>query len=787
MADFVATDEKSAAPKVRFSEDVEVFSPEEVKKKGEKVRKQRNSRRKNAITKAQENEKQRHQENFEFIQRFADQLTPKILAAEVKQYVSEDMEEIGIKEQISGVPNNGQVPFTPISYCKDCVDRIAAYFSDENVAKNILKNDDDEGQVYIKDVKKLAILFLDVQKLHFYDHVTVEAFNSNAMKRGGPTYSIPLSMACLADAAGDLHEKLAGKETVCAAFSTGLAIQYGTSELTASSENSFKTHKQLLEENVDLDTIRSGCWCLKSDEWLMERVAAERKMERLLQKRNKKNNARGLAWEQVNKNCNWGNDDVSETGNDEVKEEEEKEVKGEEIESEEKRMEEVDEADVSGNQEDEEKEVKGEEIESEEKRKEEVDEAEKYSEEEDEENSEGVIFEQPEDVEDDDFRPRNIVQPVEKEEDFDNERWSNIRTTSSCLALCRHAPSCVVNAINKARILESLMLVRLPREEKEGIASITPGEYFAVVAHPNRSLIFSLGSTVYEAMARECDDHWNNASSHKSDDDDLSFIQSPGNTTAKVYTTVHTVAAPVFRSAPVCHINQQNKYGYYKTFRICIPGNFSGYYNDTSIDWRSELYSCITFSAAEAECRGDKKSYYSLLGEDEGIAAWPDQKPIWVEGGIVLDDSGDMSGNYLTFKGVKEDKTAVVAYANMRNLTSVINNLKEIIGELLTGTFKKQLVELKMLDIEITQTEEAAAAEGGELTVHETQYLNDMHTNMIQNAKFTAQSIDRYGKCLKSLERDLGTMNKYLSYNLKGYTGAAAVAYPKPDVFAYYL
>lgn len=735
MADFDG-DTTCTTSTVRFSDTVSFLDDDPEKKIPANAKKQRISRRErrnNEIVqqKAQKDTKIKLHENFEIIKSFADQLTPERLAREVRYY--ERME--GIENLINGVPNNGEAPFSPISYCSDCVKRISTYFKDENLAKTILKNDDDgiEHQVYIKDIEKLATLFLNVQCLHFYDHVTVEAFNDYAMKRGGSKYGIPLSIACLADAAnggsGHLYEKLAGKETVCAAFSTGMVMQY--CDLT-SEENSFKTHKQLLKENVDLDTIRNGCSCLKSDGWLKKRVIAERKMEKIMETNNK-----NIFWKKLNmskKNWNLEDCDSSFEESEEETDEEEKD--------------------------------------------DEFDEKEKNSNE--EEKTEKHLFSEVED----DFRPGNLVQPVEKEEDFDNQRWSHMRTTSSCLALCRHAPSCVVNAINKVRVLESLMLVHCKNEE-EGVASTTPEEYFTVIAKPNGALIFSLGATVYEALARQSDNLWNVGGTAWSSKD---VGEKDDMAAAKVYTTVHTVAAPIFGSVPVCHIDQQNQYGYYKTFRICIPGNFSGYYNDTSIGWRSELYSRITCSAAETECRGDKKSHYSILEEDEEFVAWPRPKLIRIEGGIVYDDSGDKSGNYLYNEigsDASDERTAAIAYANMRNLTAVLKNLKELVTELLTGPFKKYLVELKTLDIERAQAEEAAR---GDMTVHETQHLNDIRTNIIQNIKSTAQTIEKYGNCLKYLERNLGTMNKYLSYNLKGYTAAVAASRPDTDdVYAFYV
>lgn len=419
------------------------------------------------------------------------------------------------------------VSFSPVVFCSDCVDRITSYFKDE--------------EMEIEEIRKLVTLFLHTQRLYYFDHVTLEAFNDRAMKRGGSTYNMPLSMACLRDEVeegSNIYEELAGKEVVCAAFSTGVILR----------TNNSQTHKQLLEDNVDPNLIRSGCSCLKSDEWLKNRATIVRKI---------KKTKKMMSWDSLFDNKikrNWEDDDEQEY-----------------VVSEEKEV-------------------------------------------------------------DDDFRPGNLLAAIRPGQDC--------TATSSCLALCRHDSSCLVNETNKARVLHSLMLLN----SKNGVT---------IVLRPNSCLIFSIGATVYEALARQCGDNAN----------------------AKVYTTVHTMVAPLSaaRTAPAC--NLENSYGFYKTFRI--PGNFSGRYSDTSIGWRSELYPRILSSAAITECRGGKKSHDSLLKAD-GFVAWPRSKPITVKGGIVYDDSGDTSGNYLTNGSERSpsERIVVTAQANVTNRTAALQNIK---------------------------------------------------------------------------------------------------------------
>ena len=717
-----------ASPTVTFSNKPKVLYPVPASSS-------RQQRRRTAQQKLRDDA--RLQQNIERIKGYADQLTPQNLIIEVNRYVRENLEEQEINKQISGVPDNGQVFQTwPVSYCTDCVDTIASYFKDEDLAKCILKDDDDadegiEEPVLIKDVNKLATWFLTTQNYNFYDHVTVEAFNDKAMESGGTLHDIPLNVACLLDAAVEngLYEQLAGKETLCAAFSTGVAMQCGISDSTESSENNFKTHKQLLTENVDPNTISSGCSCLKSTKWLKKRISDERKMKKLMPRGEKGHYWR---WMSSGKMTTWTDDDSSSCADsDEQEDDSEKKDSNEETA--------------------------------------------KCSDEEDSDSEVEVVFEQR--VKDyDEFRPGNLVQRVEKEEDFDNTRWSDMRTTSTCLALCRHTHACVVNSVNKKRVLDSLLLARLTENNENRdttIASTTPGEYFTMIIQPMSFLMFSLGATVYEAMARRVDDSYD------------TWGPEMRKTIAKVYATVHTVAIPFFRSAPVCYIDQQNKYGYYKTFRIRVPGNFSGCYNDPSIGWRSELYSRIVNSAVRAECGGHKTPRSSF-----SKSPWQTQKPIKIEGGLVYDHSGDMSGNYLTYNIAgfgEEEQTAIAAYANMMNLTAVHKAMAErVFGDLLTVKFKQLLVEAKTIDIERTQKEQEAEGEQRP-TVHEIQNLITIHTNLIKKIKFMAETIRIYNRCLKYLEIDLGTMNKHLSCNLKGYAALAPKLYANSNFYSYYV
>ena len=165
----------------------------------------RRNRRNNSAARLREQqlaeEKARHQarkvqQNIEKVKEFSQQLTPSALASFVKQYVANDLKELGIRQPLPGVPINGQAPVFPVSYCDGCIETIASYFENENMAGKVVNAEEmseGEGKVFIedKDRKKLATLFLLSLRLHFYDHVTVQAFNSRAMEQGGALYGVP--------------------------------------------------------------------------------------------------------------------------------------------------------------------------------------------------------------------------------------------------------------------------------------------------------------------------------------------------------------------------------------------------------------------------------------------------------------------------------------------------------------------------------------------------------------------------------------------------------------------
>ena len=610
---------------------------------------------------------------------FMEQLTSEKIATELEKHQPEDV-ETKKREQIFDVPNNGQVPFFPVSYCNECINRICAYLENENMADNIMKDDDDKEveEIRIENVKKLVVSFLNHQKLYFYDHVTVEAFNNEAMERGGSKYGIFLSRL----AYGDLYEKLAGKANVCATFSTGMVMQYD--------KKNPNTHDQLLEENVDLNT----CSCFKRSD-----------------RKNKRKNE---------------TETKSEEGEEE-EEEEEEEDSGAEIKS------------MSSDEDEKENDetVIGAEIKS-------------MSSDEDEKENDEIQL-----VDDREFRPRNFI-PSTK----DIDQWKNARTTSSCLALCRHTLSCPVNVINKKRIMNSLMLIRSHENEfdKNNIASTKPGKYFNVISHPDNAVVFSLGATIYETTV-----HPDSKSYIFQSDDDNDYDSK---VLAKVYTTVNTVASPFFENTPMCHIEHQNNYGFFKTFRIFIPSNFSGYYNDPSVDWRSKLYSNLTSSIAQTEARrGNLKP------------------PLRIRNSVV--SGGTRGGNYLSFMSNNRygsyqlENLTVTAYTSMRSLATLLENMKDNQTNFIVK-FRNLLVELEAVNIEEDDVKT------NNTTKEETlQYLKDAREAFTTEAKFTAQVIGKYEKCMTFLQRDLGVMNKYMSQNLFGFTKLATTL--NDNLFGRYL
>nr|BDT63053.1 MAG: wsv260-like protein [Trachysalambria curvirostris nimavirus] len=384
----------------------------------------------------------------------------------------------------------------------------------------------------------------------------------------------------------------------------------------------------------------------------------------------------------------------------------------------------------------------------------------------------------PDDI---DFRPKRSLPVVSTAEEFDNDEWADLRASSLCLSLCRHSAECSVNDTNRSKLINSVLLVRLPpteENEKIGIASpSTAGEeVFGVAASPDNPIMFSLGSTTYEStnghIYHKCDPWGDDNQSIRSSDyghhgytkkksGRRIFLQQP---TAKVHTVVHTVAAPFFKSGPISNIDHSNDYGFYKTFRVVLPGDFTGQYNDKSLDWRSQLYTNMTMTLARRECAWPGKEHGNVL-PGKINDSWLDLRNRGVLNiNVVSDDSGDLSGNYL--RAIREDrgKDDIAAHLACINVLDAETNLNTLAGKLqdiLDGPLKEVVVELERNRQMSLSTETPA-------TTHESQQLATEERLLYGKLRLCSQNYNTWRRGLRTLQLDIAATKSQIEQNLKG-------------------
>ena len=245
------------------------------------------------------------------------------------------------------------------------------------------------------------------------------------------------------------------------------------------------------------------------------------------------------------------------------------------------------------------------------------------------------------------------------------------------------------------------------------------------------------------------------------------------NVTAKAYTTVQTIAAPFYKPGSLSNIHLTNENGQLRTFKIPLPGNFTGTFRDDSIQWRSTIYSALTRSAVIDECTGNQKSKeptVSKWGDSFFISSWPLPDVVKVTAGLVYDNSGDMTGNYLSYKlrsttSNDEVNPAVTAYKALNNLCANRNVLQVTITELLMGPFRNTLLALN----QVLADEKLSSGSGASITSHETQKMKSLQSDIYEKAEIIAHNVDRHFKSENQLERDIATMQKHMSLYLKDF------------------
>nr|AYV99380.1 WSSV057 [White spot syndrome virus] len=376
---------------------------------------------------------------------------------------------------------------------------------------------------------------------------------------------------------------------------------------------------------------------------------------------------------------------------------------------------------------------------------------------------------------DNSFRPSaSVTKYPQSEEEMDVSLLSKNRSTPVCLSLCRHSSGCITNSFNMSTILKSLKLFPAGTEAAEDCVHIEStkkkdededeedqgldlqnSQYYSVLVDVDNLIIFSMGSTTYESSMVEVDydkSFWSSFDKSvkpycESKKSALINALCEDNVTAKVYATVHTLAIPFCESMPINHINNTTPYGSYKTFRISLPGNFSGQHNDINNNWRSDMYTKMVENLLKREVVENKTHSRRYV------------RNLIVDGGV-----GENSGNYLKVHENNEDifgsieansmsaKTAAAAFKNVAKKCDLIQTTT---NDILTGPFKQYLIDYKYNSARKNIIMEPC--EGDETTAHEMKRAQDAYKQALHRAKITASSISLRGIWHEMITRDMNT------------------------------
>nr|BDT63112.1 MAG: wsv260-like protein [Sicyonia whispovirus] len=697
---------------------------------------------------------------------------------------------------LSGVPGGVEGPLTPTAYCSECVSTVASYLSGHNILDSMMlperelrevNPDEEREQVLIKDPERAAQNLLDMLKLSFQDHISIRTMNGNYYKRCPSHYSMPLDMASLLDKAEGTHrlfDKLAGREVVSSLFASGVVMEYKVSDTSMFSDNTAETHDRMLLRNSLPYIVRTSCSCMKTGEWLAAREQESENLKCMIDTVLVRANpdetfdhpkdcslvdtADGTNGNRGGATAESSNDSSSISSGDSSDESSSISL-GDYLE---------DSSGVSS-----------------------VDSSDDFSSNSASNNSSlktlasesschslgsfsltsassspepsrgkktpteplrtssplrldegGLLFSDDFEAEEGltSLLPAKACKELESDEgNFDDEGWKRVRSSLTCLSLCRHSPDCLISASNKVKMLKCIDFVHLKLDndgaQGEGLEG-TDSNYYSMVPSPNQSITISLGSTVYEAMVRPIVD----TSSFEA------FLRTgvfpsfpnthktPGNVgMAKALVTVNTVASLFCGTPPIHRLRCSNDFGTYHTRRIRLPADFTGRRDDTSLSWRSLMYTNMAVDAAKVAAQSTKKHLCRRFFDEGGSYtsdSWNlDDDAVHVECATVCAEAGDCSGNFLrcVFKNYALDKYvdgAVDSFSavqrHVRQMTGRINETKMLLAESLNHV--------------------ALASESEITTQHErTRILEEQ-----DRSNFLLRALTKYRIALKHMELD---------------------------------
>lgn len=741
-------------------------------------------------------------------------------------------------------PDNGATGFAISGVCEVCIKVVSKAFEGKNMVENVFQEtkEEENAETYSKveitsedERIKAAKMYFAALQLQINDYVTEESFTEIGLKKSGLLNRLPLSVIREIDLERntDLFSEAVGPEVKASCFATGSVIDTRMTEKDLFSDDNGKTFGRALQDNLDLETIKSKCDCFSD--------CVEKQIESIEEFAN--NNPDLFNDEEIltestttdysDENSDNDNDTNSKSSMDEVVQEKDDLF----YQNENKHKEKVEDAQKTKGFNDDNDGDEGftnnndDKLESEEKQ-----------------NIEELVEKMPIDeleILDNTKRPGFIN--TDKNGLVREEERDELRSVMTCLQMCKHKPDCVVTNNSLKTIIDSLMLIEVS-EDTEGVrgsveksrvakeednqkrtethstsytTSITTineddensdnsekleeertGDgvrKFIFFPKQKSCPIFSLGTSLYENMlfpvindpnirlntpvwaTKFCTslslrdvisgrikkeglcENW----------EDRQYINETYQPVGKSLVSVHTIAVPFLRVLPMTGIKKCSEMGTFRTYLLPLPSDFTGRNTDSYRDWRSALYTSLSYKAC-SNIVSRKRTPAEKQDElwNNNFSIWPYEPTNVHQGGIVeLPHGASISnGGLYYFKTIPINRTGVHSDHFLQQIaTSALSSFKKVRNRL--QVLKETHSKLFEINFRSAQSKHEEAR--GNLitasteTVHELMDIKKCFLETHEKAMLYAHSTLNYEIAISAAERNIGTLLGLLNLNLE--------------------
>ena len=398
----------------------------------------------------------------------------------------------------------------------------------------------------------------------------------------------------------------------------------------------------------------------------------------------------------------------------------------------------------------------------------------------------------------DDFRPCRSVKA-------ESERGD---APPLCLSICRHFDrnNCPFDAENKRKIFNAINFVKQELEGEEGdggVVALIDGERYEIELCTTNIPSFAIGSSVYEVLVYDHDPSTavSVSSSNKNAPDDVKYDhamnvikiaqavsewedEEEGGSSrmsdvasvlcdqifakpcAKAYLTVTTAAVPrpcTLKAPPMSDVISEGKYGSFRSFVVPLSCSYGGRrLNDSTNGWRSIMYSNFVTDFVEKSVRPVPRGrLFNLSGSTwEFPTRDITHHQLKVFGSVLRSECGDLDPSPLEYKASSApcSRDIVEAQSDFSKLRRLLDTCLEKLDTFTDGPFRETVDRMEKIASEMEQEMEKNKEDANVAVLLET--LQEQYKEQLRRVFVMSELANREDNFTLQLRRQL----KNLSY-----------------------